>query len=617
MNQKDLENLITTYQKAYYDGNELVSDAEFDALWAELQENYPDSPLLNKVGQDTVKGQKIKHQMVIGSQAKFNTEEGFFKWLKNDEIEFPLIIEDKIDGNSAELQYENGKLVRGVTRGDGYYGEDITRVVTNMRSIPQKLTENINCAIRGEIVMNKDLFEEKYSSNFKNPRNLTAGLLKNENFTDFNDLRFIAYDTNIDFDTEREKIDYLESQTFDIVEYIQAENENEVLRYREMRNPRDRRYAIDGLVLRQNKIDPEDKDRLLPKKIHAFKWEDEGEITTVRDIIWSMTGETLTPLASFDPVELEGTTVKKASLANPSVLKKMGIKIGDKVRVTKRGQIIPKVEEVVEHCGTQEIEIPTTCPICGGPLTMRDNETRLYCGNDNCNSHFNSHLAKWINTLDVKGFGPALQEFITTEGYVSCLPDLYCKDTVDAICKDFGSINARKAFEDLYQKSKNISLAQLIGGMDYPLIGKEVAQMVIDGGYPTLEDIAYVSKENLLDIEGFSDTRAEAFVKCIEDNWDTMINLLNLGVTLREEEPKASNKISGCHVCVTGKLEHFSRKEIEDTIKKSNGIVDSNVTSKTNYLVTNTPESGSSKNVNARKFGTKIITEEEFISMIS
>ena len=384
-----------------------------------------------------------------------------------------------------------------------------------------------------------------------------------------------------------------------------------------MRNPRDRRYAIDGLVLRQNKIDPEDKDRLLPKKIHAFKWEDEGEITTVRDIIWSMTGETLTPLASFDPVELEGTTVKKASLANPSVLKKMGIKIGDKVRVTKRGQIIPKVEEVVEHCGTQEIEIPTTCPICGGPLTMRDNETRLYCGNDNCNSHFNSHLAKWINTLDVKGFGPALQEFITTEGYVSCLPDLYCKDTVDAICKDFGSINARKAFEDLYQKSKNISLAQLIGGMDYPLIGKEVAQMVIDGGYPTLEDIAYVSKENLLDIEGFSDTRAEAFVKCIEDNWDTMINLLNLGVTLREEEPKASNKISGCHVCVTGKLEHFSRKEIEDTIKKSNGIVDSNVTSKTNYLVTNTPESGSSKNVNARKFGTKIITEEEFISMIS
>lgn len=616
MNQKDLEELIIKYQKAYYDGDELISDTEFDKLWLKLQTLYPDSYLLKEVGRDTIKGKKIKHRMVIGSQAKFNTEEGFYKWLKNDNISFPVIIEDKIDGNSAELQYKEGVLVAGVTRGDGYYGEDITRVVSQMHSIPPMLLEKKDCAVRGEIVMNKDLFEEKYSKDFKNPRNLTAGLLKNENFSNFNDLRFIAYDTDLPFDTEKDKLDYLLKEGFDTVQFITTHSPEEVLKYRETRSPRDRRYAIDGLILRQDKIDPEDKDRLLPKKIHAFKWEDEGEITTVTGIMWSMTGETLTPLATFDPVELEGTTVKKASLANPSVLKKMGIKIGDRVRVTKRGQIIPKVEEIVEHCGEEEIEIPTICPLCGGPLTMRDNDTRLYCNNPECKSHFKADLSKWIDILDVKGFGPALQDYIVFCN-VESLEELYYREVVDAICEGFGSINARKAFEDLYQKSKNISLAQLIGGMNYPLIGKEVTQMVIDNGYPTLGDIAFISKEKLLEIEGFSDTRAEAFINCIEKKWDTMQHLLNLGVTLKSEEKKEKSNLSGYHICVTGKLEHFSRKEIEQLIKDLGAIVDSNVTSKTNYLVTNTPESGSSKNINAKKYGTQIITEEEFKNLIS
>ena len=266
MNQKELEENIIKYQKAYYDGNELISDAEFDRLWSELQSNYPESSLLRKVGQDTIKGTKIKHQMVIGSQAKFNTEEGFRKWLKNDDISFPILIEDKIDGNSAELQYRKGKLVAGVTRGDGYYGEDITRVVSQMRSIPPTLLKEYDCAVRGEIVMNKDLFEEKYAKDFKNPRNLTAGLLKNENFSDFNDLRFIAYDTNLPFDTELGKINYLRDEGFDTVEYVVANSPEDILKYRESRSPRDRIYAIDGLILRQDKIDPEDKDRLLPKR---------------------------------------------------------------------------------------------------------------------------------------------------------------------------------------------------------------------------------------------------------------------------------------------------------------------------------------------------------------
>ena len=615
MNQQELENLISKYQKAYYDGNELISDAEFDKLWEELQTQYPNSSLLKRVGQDSIKGKKIKHQMVVGSQQKFNTEEGFYKWLKNDNISFPLIVEDKIDGNSMELQYKDGELVAAVTRGDGYYGEDATRVVAFMISVPISLFAKITCAIRGEIVMNKDLFEKKYSKNFKNPRNLTAGLLKNEDFKDFNDLRFIAYDTNVEFTTELDKLNFLKKEKFDVVDYTITNTPEELLSYRETRSPRDKRYAIDGLILRQNIIDPEDKDRLLPKKIHAFKWEDEGGITTVRNIIWNMRGETLTPLASFDPIELEGTTVRKASLANPAILKKMDLKIGDKVRVTKRGQIIPKVEEVVEHCGTTEIEIPTVCPYCGGPLTMRDNKTRLFCNNTECASHFKGELAKWISILEVKGFGPALQDFVVDEGYITCLEELYNEDIVNKICNNFGSINARKAFDDLYNKSKNISIAQLIGGMDCNLVGKEVVQMVVNSGYNTLDKILGITREELTVIDGFSDIRASAFLICVKKYWFTIRNLLNSGVTLKKEK-KVEGKFNGCHICVTGKLEHFSRKEIELTIRGLGATVDSNVTSKTNYLVTNTPDSGSSKNVNAKKYGTKIITEEEFRNLI-
>ena len=346
MNQKEHESKIKYYQKAYYDGHEEISDDEFDKLWNELETNYPDSDLLKAVGEDSVNNNKIKHLMLMGSLSKFNTEEGLRDWVRKESIIFPVQVSNKIDGNSCELQYKDGKLLYAVTRGDAVYGEDITLKALGMPSIPNTIPTNDYLAVRGEIVMNKNVFESKYSSDFKNPRNLTAGLLKNEDFKDYGDLRFIAYDLHNEKcpeATEKGKLQTLELFGFEVVECVYCNSIKEILDYRETRSPRDREYALDGLVLKQNVVDINDMYEIRPRKQHAFKWIDISETTILRDVEWSMTGDTLTPVAIFDPVELEGTTVKRASLSNPSWIERLDLHIGDTIRVVKRGQIIPKV----------------------------------------------------------------------------------------------------------------------------------------------------------------------------------------------------------------------------------------------------------------------------------
>ena len=620
MEQKDLEQLIIKYQKAYYDGSELISDAEYDKLWDELEHNYPNSILLNKIGEDTVKGEKIKHWMTMGSQSKFNTEEGFKDWLRKESISFPILIQNKIDGNSISLQYSEGQLLHGVTRGNGEYGENADRAVFNMPSVPKSINELEDVAIRGEVVMNKNTFEKKYASEFKNPRNLTAGLIKNEDFDCYSDLRFIAYDTNKKFTTEIEKWNWLKSKGFDVVETKIANTTEELLNYRNSRNPRDREYAIDGLILRQNNIDPNDAKELRPKKIRAFKWEDDAAETILRRIEWSRTGATFTPVANFDAVELEGTTVTRASLANWSFIQNLNLKIGDTIEVRKHGQIIPHVECVISHTGTEDIIYPEICPVCGEPLVLRENGTRLYCDNPDCPTHFDAKLAKWIGVLDAEGFGPALRDFIVESG-IEDISEVYNPKNIEKICNNFGSINARKAYNDLLNKSQNISLAQLIAGYNMGNVGLEFAQTIVDSGIDTFPKLWSVTEEMLLQIPGWKETRVEKFLNSFSEEKYDMKNLLDnayvtLSVTTKKVQNNANLALTNKRFCVTGKLENFSRKSIEETIEKFGGIVDSGVKKGTDYLITNTPDSGSSKNVAAQKLGTKIITESDFMKMI-
>ena len=627
--QASLESKIEKAQKAYYAGNPIMDDFVFDQLWDKLQKEYPESRLLKGVGSDLTvsKGKKIAHYMVMGSQDKFNTIEDFHKWVRDEEIQLPIVASMKIDGISVELQYYNGNLVCALTRGDGYVGEDITSAVSKMQGVPLSGVRCITCedaftgAVRGEIVIDRDVFERKYADTFKNPRNFVAGAVKNERFFGYQDIKVVCYDIYtsqngyMEMSREDRKLYFLSKNRFICVDAWECRTEEEVINVWKNKNPRSCSYNADGLVLKQMVVNFQDTKLLRPKKQHAFKWQDEGEVTTLLDIEWSRSGSTYTPVAILEPVDIDGSTVSRASLSNPSYIESLKLVKGCRVLVTKRGMIIPKIEKVVNYPNEVQIafEIPSVCEVCGSPLVISD--SALVCSNLKCEGRKSHQISKWVQVLDVKGFGASLQKELFEKGIVS-IPDLYDKARMDEFVSDHKS--KIKAYKNLIEKSKSVTLSQFIAGFDIEGIGIELAQKIVDAGYNTLNKVLTLTSEKLSEIENWSDMRAFVFLDGLDRCKDDMLLVKDhIGLIEGEDLKKSENSpISGKHICVTGTLDNFSRKEIENLIKVSGGLFDSTVTGKTDILITNNTESGSSKLRNAEKYGTVIISEREFVEMM-
>ena len=629
--QSMLENKIKRYQDAYYKGNPLVSDFEFDKLWDELKNKFPNSRLLKGVGSDLDKassGKKYKHWMVMGSQEKFNSPEDLHKWLIAEEITFPVDVSLKLDGISVELQYYNGELNCALTRGDGYVGELIPKA-GRMNGVPVKGVvcpdgEPFTGAVRGEILISRQLFEKKYKADFKNPRNFVAGAVKNERFQNWSDLDVVTYDVYCAKDNyylmarEDRKLEFLHQPGFIPVSHWLCKNEKEILDIYNTKNPKSEKYNIDGLVLKQNLYDFKDMNALRPRAQHAFKWKDEGEETVLLDVEWSRSGTTFTPVAILEPVEIDGSVVSRASLANPSLIKDLGLKIGDTVLVTKRGMIIPKIEGITKHADPSEakkIVAPRVCPICG--CLLQADEKKLFCPNRSCDGKNEHRITKWLNVLDAKGFGTIMQEALYDYKILS-IPDLYDSVKVEKMIKEYGSITCEKAFKDLYAKSQEIALEQLFAGFDIPGIGTELIGELVKAGYDTVDKILNIQLHQIVAVNNWSTSRASDFLSGLSEIAVDVRTLVTKGfITLSEttKQESSGGALSGLHICVTGKLEKFSRKQIEEFLKQNGAIVDSGVTKNTDILVTNDQTSESSKLKNAEKFGTKIINEEELINM--
>ena len=624
-----LEKKIKEHQRSYYLGNPTISDAEFDKLWKELQDKYPDSKLLRTVGSDLVKdkGKKEKHYMIMGSQDKFNTPEELHKWLITEEIQFPVSVQVKCDGISIELQYHNGNLLCALTRGDGYEGENVTEAIAQVNGVPRYGVGNYDGthftgSVRGELLIERHLFERKYGEAFKNPRNFVAGAVKNEKFKGYNDLILISYDVYSSQNNywvsarEERKLMFLRDNNFVTVDHWEALREKDILDIWKEHNPRSFTYDADGLVIKQNQVDFNDYNELRPKKQHAFKWQDEGEITTVLDVEWSRSGTTFTPVAILEPVDIEGSTVSRASLANPSLLKSLNLRIGDKVLVTKRGMIIPKIEKVVEHSENgKEVEIPSTCPRCGSAIKV--SERSAYCSNPYCPGNTEHQISKWLDVLDVKGFGDVMRKDLSFWD-IHSISSLYDKNLTSRMIREYGSINCGKAFNDLWAKSKDMTLSRFIAGFDIEGIGVELVNELIKAGYDTFEKVDNLGVAELSEVNNWSEKRAGVFRTGWLQNRTEMRFMLNKYITLKENKPseEADGALKGLHICVTGKLENFSRKQIEDFLKQNGAIADSGVTSKTDILVTNDRTSGSSKLKNAEKYGTRIISEKELMNLV-
>lgn len=635
---RELEALIKKHQDLYYNAQPEISDAEFDTLWDELHTLDPQNILFTTVPQDSSDGfPKAAHIIPMGSQEKAADPESFEKWAQK--MPFTnFLVQYKLDGASMELQYEQGKLTRAVTRGDGSIGDDITANVKKMQGVVFELIGDaapngahpFSGGIRGEVLMTKEVLRTFYPDK-KNCRNAANGLMKRKDGAGSEHLEIICYDAAAGtmgksfsgyspFTTETEKLEWLKAQGFFLVPVTHCSGSRAVIDYRahimDIRNTIP--YDIDGLVIKNDRIDPVDAARARPEKQIAFKFSLEEAVTVLRNVEWSESGATYTPIAMIEPVKLAGTTVKRANLCNPNMIAEMQLKIGSRVLVTKRGEIIPKIEALVENPATAvPIPQPKNCSSCG--TTLLNEGTRLYCPNPACPKLIHHRIEKWINTLDIQDFGTVLLKQLFDAQRIRSIADLYTVTVEELAALDrMGQKSAEKVYRALHTK-QSIPLALFIAGFDIEGIGKVMVEKLVDAGFDTLDKLLTASESDFAEVYQFGDILAHTLAAGLAQVKDEMRQLISSGV-ISIQEPRTAQSVlplAGKSFCFTGELNTLKRKDAESLVQEKGGIIKSSVTKGLSYLVTNTPDSGSAKNKKAQELGTEIITEEAFLRLLT
>ena len=628
----ELVSLIKRYQTSYYNGEGEISDAEFDALWDELKNLDPENEILKKIGADSGNFAKLRHVMPMGSQEKAANPEQFLGWASKHVYD-EYFVEFKLDGASLELQYEHGKLVHAVTRGDGTIGDDITVNAKKMNGVAAALFDlagnliDYSGGIRGEVIMTHDVHKEKFSDK-ANCRNAANGLMKRKDGEGCEYLKLIVYDAfspsgNQPFNDEESKVNWLKSCGFNTVPLKICKSPQEVIEYRshvmDIRNQLE--YDIDGLVIKERQINFQDASRARPDRQIAFKFSLEEAVTILRSVDWSVNGGTYTPVAVFDEVELNGTKVQRASLANPDTMKALGVKIGCKVVVVKRGEIIPKIESVIHEDALCEspVVFPDKCECCGSKLI--DNGSRLYCPNKKCSKRILHQLLKWVQVADIRDLGETLVAQLFEKGKVQSISDLYKLSAEDltpfflneeSLAAEKKSLGAEKVAASI-QNHRKMSLAVFVAGFDIEGIGETSVEKLVAAGFNTLNALLNMTVEQASAVYGFAEILAKTAVDGLNEN---ALEMRFLAENFVEIVQDSAGKLVGKSFCFTGELHSMKRNDAEALVKANGGTCKSSVTKDLSYLVTNDVSSGSSKNQKAVKFGIPVINEEQFFKML-
>jgi DNA ligase (NAD+) len=623
--------MIEGYQQSYYNGEAEISDSEFDLLWNELKNLAPDHPLLKKVGTGSIDEStdgfpKAKHLIPMGSQEKAANPAEFLAWAKKIAPE-SFVVQYKLDGASLELQYEKGKLKAALTRGDGIIGDEITGNAIRMAGVKQVVSGDFSGGVRGEVVMKTGVWKQKYPAK-ANCRNAANGIMRRKDGAGCEDLNFISYDASAAgndnyFKTEMEKVAWLKKQGFDVTETREFGDPEMIIAYRaeiaEKRKKLD--IDIDGLVVKDIQTDMTDLRRARPERQIAFKFDLETAYSILRNVEWSESGATYTPIGIVDPVRLAGTTVQRANLNNPDMIRAMGLKIGSAVAVVKRGEIIPKIEglapaeAISEPEDKSEIIFPDKCQSCGSAL--EDAGTRLYCPNSACPKRLHHRLEKWVSVLDIRELGEKLIRQLFDSDRVRKISDLYSLTEMElADFERMGELSAAKVIRHIRAK-REISLQAFIAGFDLEGVGELIMERVVASGFDTLEKLRSAGIEDLSAVYGLGEITARTIFSGLIECKDEMDKVLSAAVISIALPPKKEEvPLKGLSFCFTGELKNMKRNQAEEKVKALGASVKSSVVKDLSYLVTNDPESGSTKNKKAIEFGVKIINEESFIKLI-
>ncbi len=611
---KHLEQLLLRYRTSYYAGNEEITDAEYDALENELTKLHPTSSILKEIGKDGTKGyRKMKHVIHMGSQYKASDKAEFWGWFKSQR-DSSYIAQEKIDGSSLELQYQNGVLCYAVTRGDGVIGDEITSNMKKVPSIPHTLKSKNTLAIRGEIVLPNSIFDKKYINENANPRNMTAGLMKRKDGKGCEDLRFIAYDLYPPFanpGTEESKLDYLTDNGFCVPKYSVITVNGNVsdankIAYSTICTIRDdfmnargsersSDYNYDGVVIKHNTIHIDDSLLDRPKRQIAFKFDLEIGISEMLNVEWYISGRTRTPVAVFKPIQLNGTTVERASLSNPRIFESFNLHKGTTVHVQKGGEIIPKIirSHNFDKVNKKDKFIPPTfCPYCMQDLVYTPSE--LYCPNKKCPEVLIHQMSKWIDVHKIQHIGNMSLRGIIGEGVAMSIAELYDM-TPELIVEntDIGIANATKIVNQIQTVGRNTSISKFIAGLDITDVGETIVELIVNSLHITsIHEFLRLTYNDIITIRGIGDSIANAVCEGIKYHHDLIIQLIPL---MRFKFATQSGKLAKKVFVITGPIEGMSRKDVYAKIREAGGTYTEIVNNKVDFVVSDTIDMSSKK----------------------
>lgn len=642
---KELVERLNQAAKVYYQGqDELMSNYEYDKLYDELVELeektgivMASSPTVN-VGYETISElPKEAHVSPMLSLGKTKEVEELVSWLGEEEG----LLSMKLDGLSVIITYENGRLEKALTRGNGEIGEVITNNAKTFRNLPAHISYTGRLIIRGEALIRYSDFEElnrgeaEIGEKYKNPRNLCSGSVRqlNNEITAKRRVHYYVYnviqtDYEENFDKKGSELAWLSSLGFDVVPYKKVTKETVADCVEQFsREVSESDLPSDGLVLTYDDIAYSvslGRTAKYPRDSIAFKWQDELADTILKEIEWSASRTGLiNPVAVFEPVELEGTTVSRASVHNVSILRELKLGIGDEISVYKANMIIPQIYE--NKTKKNNCEIPEHCPVCGGATELvNENETTvLICPNPDCYakkiklfSHFVSRDA-----MNIDGLSESTLEKFINMNLLHSVTDLYSleNDREKIIeVEGFGE----KSFDNLMQaleQSKRTPMANVLFSLGIKGVGLSTAKLIVKQYPLPLPGYASLTEEDLIRIDGIGEVLAHSFVEFFQnkENYTAVCKLAEILETPLPEQQQGAEPLSGKTFVITGSLNHFAnRKECKEAIENLGGKVAGSVSARTDYLVNNDIQSMSSKNKKAKELEIPIITEEELLSIL-
>ncbi|KKM63407.1 hypothetical protein LCGC14_1511790 [marine sediment metagenome] len=630
---QDLEKQLRKASDAYYnDENVMLSDKDFDNLRDELQKLDPDNAFLKEVGAfSTTALSKVKHVIPMGSLDKINTEKEFNTWLTTlsktvtNEFDRDILIEDKLDGVSLEIVFYKGKFVQAITRGDGQIGDDVTHTIKNAKGFPRKIdTDNEYVYVRCEAVLLLDVWKKHFSDTTANPRNAVAGLVRRTSAVDSEHITCIAFDVEWSDDevlAEYKKIEWLREQDFNVVEtevVFGRELSNLPQMFDQMLKRRDTlNWEVDGTVLKINNLSQQrklgERDGR-PKWAKAWKFPASGGHTTLIGVEWSVgTQGTITPVAKVKPVSVGGTTIQNITLHNADEIERLGIYIGDTIEVIRSGDVIPAIVRVVTP-GKKRVKIEITeCPSCG--TSVERDGPRVICPNNNCKGSASKRIKKWISKRNIMFLGDSALNTLECTGVVNSIASLYIMTQEKMVAAGLGGRMSEKILEEI-KKSQNVELSDFLGSLSIDMLGRREAANLVTAGFDSLDKWENMTVDDLLKLDGFKETKATRICEGVQYKWNEIQKLsMCLNITNpKKKEKKMSSSLESVTFCFTGKMEH-PRKELEGLVESNGGRVTS-VNKNLTYLVIADVNSTSSKAVKARKLGTTLISEDDFLDMI-